>query len=551
MNPIDHLASLLAPALRVGGAAMPVSNDIDGVIEALERRVKSGGSARAPEDLQMDAVRRFWQRPRLENLRDARLVAFGMALPAGPDDTCLFDDAGRLGALLDGIDQWLDQPRWYRRCYQGLLRNYFDFDAHAPGVTTGRRQQWERLRGYLLRRALNTLDARSNPDWVQTVVAGRHLFGESPCTPYIDRLLGGRREEIDLLCERLGIQGSSWFMRQLLEEQIVAATRLDDDAFCALLPSLIEMLAGARTLRDAGLARLLERHAQSTQLPAHDGLRDAALGWWGSPWATSGGLQWNGLSDKARDMAFAWLKADFIDRFFAGSGDGGGRRRAGFWARYVKLIQRIDFPEGESAGQARAMVMTIGGAAVVAFADPRQPLHLHDLRRPQPFELAHAVSGELAADLRLPYRDGLDGWRQWEQMFDAALMKHFGIRVGAALPVSKASFVDLSDLQPADDPGVSGAATDEPRWHSASVGEDVHWLTAEAASVPYSRPDLEVLARVHALQLDDQASRSGMLWVRTDASDRRIARVLSGWGFAYAPGEGWSRRSRALDPAFA
>jgi hypothetical protein len=88
-------------------------------------------------------------------------------------------------------------------------------------------------------------------------------------------------------------------------------------------------------------------------------------------------------------------------------------------------------------------------------------------------------------------------------------------------------------------------------WHAASAGEDIHWLTAEAASVPYSRPDLEVLARVHSLQLDDQATRTGILWVRTGDSERRIARVLSRWGFAYVPGEGWSRQCRTRDAAFA
>ena len=100
--------------------------------------------------------------------------------------------------------------------------------------------------------------------------------------------------------------------------------------------------------------------------------------------------------------------------------------------------------------------------------------------------------------LLLPHQDGLEGWRRWEQMFEAAISDQFGIRPGTAPSADETSCVDLSD--PADpidrgDPEPLGQV-DEPRWQTSSSGEDAHWLTAEAASVPYSRADLEVLARV-------------------------------------------------------
>jgi hypothetical protein len=544
MSQIDHLASLLAPAVRAGGVAMSVGTDIDGVIETLARRLKAGSGARASEDVQMETVRRFWQRPQLRNLRDARIVAFGMCLPAGPTGACILDDQGRLAALLDGIDQWLDRPRWYRRCYQGLVWAYFNFDVDAQSVSTSTHRNWQRLRDYLLERAPKTLDPQSNPDWVKTVVASRRLFGESPCERYVADMLIGDRDEVDTLCAQLGINDASWFLRRLLHCQVVAATKLGDDEFCALLPSLIEMLAGARTLRDAGLVMLLERYRESANLPMHERLRDAAENWWGSPWSPSGAMPWRGLSDRAMDMVADWLKAHFIERFFARCADGSGNRRAAFWARYAKSIQRVEF-------HADSMVMTIGCAAVVTSADSSQPARVHDLRKPRPFDLDRAARAEIDADLLLAYRDGLDGWRQWEQMFEAALRARFDIRSGLIAATPKTAFVDLSDM-PAESNSTDNTQRDsEPRWHSPSAGEDVHWQTAEAASVPYSRPDLEVFARVHSLRLDDQTTHTGKLWIRADANDRRIARVLTRWGFIYVPREGWSKQTHARDQALA
>ena len=75
----------------------------------------------------------------------------------------------------------------------------------------------------------------------------------------------------------------------------------------------------------------------------------------------------------------------------------------------------------------------------------------------------------------------------------------------------------------------------------AGAGEDVHWQTAEAASVPFGRADLEIFARVHSLVLDDRTMQGAGLWVRTDDSDKRISRVLVRWGFSMVAGQGWRR----------
>jgi hypothetical protein len=137
----------------------------------------------------------------------------------------------------------------------------------------------------------------------------------------------------------------------------------------------------------------------------------------------------------------------------------------------------------------------------------------------------------------------VDDWRQWEQQFETALKDKFDLRVGAPLAADKSAFVDLADVTTS--PGLASLdfveAIDRPVWHCATNGEDVHWQTAEAMSVPYSRPDLEVLARVHALRLVEEGGKAGTVRVLGDAIDHRIALVLERWGFARMGGGEWCR----------
>jgi hypothetical protein len=536
LSSVDHLASLLAPAVRLGALAMPPAGDIDAVILTLQGHLKSGSAGHVPEaDLQFETVQRFWKAMQLPTLKDARLVAFGLGLRAGPEGACLLDDTPRFDALLRGADEWLQHPRWFRRCYQGLLWSYFNVDIDADGATEAFRRNAQGLREYLARRAPKTVDKLVNPDWVKTLLANPHLLGHAPCEPHIAALMAGDSAALDEICARLAINGDSWFLRRLVQAQVTAATRLDHDAFCAQLAPLLGML-GATTvgMRDTGLATLIERYARLPHPALHDGLRDAVTRAWGTPWqpATSThALCWSGLADAPRELLTAWLKADLIDRFFADPAGALDPRRAVFWKRYAESIQQLErTPDGT------ALVMTMGRARITAWNQLDAPLQAHDLRRAASID----TDADAAPDLQLPHQDGLDGWRCWEQMFEDALQTRFDLRPGALRVASRTSFVDLAD--PVEPPSEAAATRREQRWHAPSAREDVHWQTAEAAIVPYSRPDLEVLARVHALRIEDDLMRSGRLWVRTDDSvDARIAQVLRRWGFQQVPGEGWFR----------
>lgn len=569
MSAVAHLASLLARSqAAVDPAGMdpaPATEGLDALIARLASKVSAGSSAREPVDLQREVVQRFWDTRRLETLRDARLVAFGLGLPAGPGGISVLEDPGRLDAFLQAADGWLANPRWFRRCYQGLVWSYFNAareDGRAENAN------WLRLRDYLLRRVDATRDRQSNPDWVNTLDAHRSLFGESPCQDFVAPLLRGERQGLDALCAQLGIAESSWFLRELLQAQVIAATRLGDPEFIESLPAMLAMLAGGSAWRDAGMTLLLERYAQMPQPDLHAGLRDAVVQAWGCPWKPVDALRWDGIGEPARKLAGDWLRAHLLDRFFAPMGQSGARRAA-FWKRYVQSILALGWavPDPANAHEAArgvvtpicdgaagdaAIVLTIGCARLVAFADPDEGVWAYDLRRTAPCDMDRPVAIGLDMpnslrradrDLLLVHEDGLGGWRQWEQSFEAALKDRFGIRVGAPVATDGSEFVDLSDgtrgmiPEPSDaSGGIPGGA-----WHAASNGEDVHWQTAEAMSVPYSRTDLQVLARVHVLTLKEGVAGKDRVRVAPRGVDDRIARVLGRWGFTQAEDGDWCR----------
>jgi hypothetical protein len=203
------------------------------------------------------------------------------------------------------------------------------------------------------------------------------------------------------------------------------------------------------------------------------------------------------------------------------------------------------------------MILTIGCARLVTFADPTEALYGYDLRRTLRFDTTQPLAIEIGeanslrhaeADLRLFHRDEVNGWRQWEQSFAAALQDSFALRLGSAPAAHRNAFIDLADGLPNDltdppDP-LAAAVPTAPHWLRTSAGEDVHWQTAEAASVPYSRPNLEVLARVHRLTLGTDSEHAAGVTVSGAALDHRIATVLVRWGFVETSTRHWRRTVR-------
>lgn len=146
MNPLDHLASLLRSGTEEGARAMTVSSNIDTVLMRMQERTKGNGSRVLSQDLQLEAVRRFWQSQEVASFRDAYLLSWGLCLPHRPSGPCVLEDRSRFQAVLDGVDGWSVRPSAFRRCYQGLVKSYFTYDALRDSAPPTARNNWKMLR---------------------------------------------------------------------------------------------------------------------------------------------------------------------------------------------------------------------------------------------------------------------------------------------------------------------------------------------------------------------------------------------------------------------
>ena len=359
----------------------------------------------------------------------------------------------------------------------------------------------------------------------------------------------GETRAIAWLRTNLGIDDRSWFLRELVLAQIAAATKETDPSFSGRIPQLLALLASNLVLRDRGMMLLLDRYARIASAPLQHGLRDAAVAWWGNPWLTSNSMRWGGVNAAARAMVAEWLKLEFIESFFTlladeGTGD---RRRLEFWKRYVNAIDDIHFALGTDARSSRtrdfvelrakmkgrtvslidfvssnnAFVMTIGDLVVVEFSGHANALYGYDRRQGLPFDLSIPVvtakgrPNSLKNTRRqvwLKHADRIHGWSTWEQMFEATLQKQFQIEPAARSILSQPPRAPVRSPTPAD---------------------------VAASPIPYSLTALARFAAEEGLEIDDNSSRGGNLWVRTTVWTPAADRVLSPWGFKYRFRKGW------------
>ncbi|VWB80797.1 hypothetical protein BAR24066_03811 [Burkholderia arboris] len=562
MSALDHLASLLRPSLGEGAKTTISGGGIDALLVEMKARLKSGGGRTPSEDHQLDAVRRYWDSQEVSTFRDAYLLAWSLCIPHCPRGPCVLEDRPRLQGVLDGIDGYKSKTSAYRRCYQGLVKSYFTYDADAPEVPPVGRKNWGVLRDYLHDNNGDIRDRGPGPEWVDTAAKNRQLFGEAPCAPYVSALLQGDASCIDDLCEQLQIGKGSWFLRQLVLAQVEGATKLGHGEFQHLLPRLLGLLANNEVLRDRGMIMVLDRYAQVPGTILHPGLRDHAVSWWGNPWLPSNATRWGGVVPAARSMVAEWLKLEFIETFFTKlAEDGlGDPRRMEFWKRYVKAIDHIEFALGsfarnsreqdfvalrrkmagltcelEAPGANNAFIMTMGNLVAVEFSGLGNALYGYDAGRSIPFDTSRTLGLSVGGNnslkqkrrsiLWLSHQDGIHGWSKWEDMFEATLRKEFGILPSASAPWgTDRSSQPLQSLSS----GKRGAA-------DSSLNRD------KTHPESYSHVALRRFAAIHGLEVDDKTSMGGNLWVRGASSDEMVNQVLTRWGFRAKPGKGWWR----------
>lgn len=532
---------------------------LDKHIKALQQHVKAGSVPYEPEDLQAKAVRRFWDAPRFDNLKDARLVSFGMCLPSRPNGPCIMEDRERFHAVLSsdtGVEQWVDEPRRFRRCYQGLVRSYFSYDDSKGKIALEEgRRNWRKLREYLHDRSPKIVDTEHlNPDWVTTATENTNLFSQDPCSPYAELALSGDTTTIDRIREQLGIAADSWFINELVRSQIRHAVSLPYEEFKDLVPNLLAMLDNlarhGTKIRNYGLTLILDTYAQVSSPAIHERLRDASVGWWGNPWLPSTAAQWGGVTSKAREMVAEWLRGEFIEAFFTKlAEDGvGDRRRANFWLRYLKSMTNVQFALGSRALNSpnrdfavllekmkglltdlkdtnsanNAFIMTLGNLVAVEFGsmgnalytyrtdalpftfDPHQPLRIAS-------QAENTLKNRSESVITLRHQDGIRGWSRWEDMFEATLRESFQILPDSALRRPTRAGV----------PSKSKSSTLSSKYGS------------------FEPHKLRALSESTGIDVADLRNKGGNIWAYTDSNDPELIQLFQDWGFQYRAGKGW------------
>lgn len=534
-------------ALQIGDGCL----DMDGTLDCLRLRAGNARSDRPPsKDRILEAVRSFWETQRLDGRSEVRLLAHGLLQPHVPQGACVIEDKTRFGKVLQIVDQWRREPRFYRRCYRGLVGGYFGFDDKRMPRGT---DNWAALRDYL-RDNIEHIRVKGevrNPEWVDVAESNRRLFGERPCADYAKAVLNGDIGLVNRLCEVLSIGQDSWFQRELILEQIAYATELSDEKFTSLLPRLLALLGERLLLRDRGLALILNRYVRVSGTPEHPLLREASVQWWRNPWLPSNATQWGGVERNAKKMVSDWLKGDLIQAFFEVLSEDGtaDQRRVQFWKQYIDSISHLEFALGAAArssqdsdlialrkkmegltcrldapGTNNAFVMHLGNLRLVEFSSSGNALYGYDDRRPLPFDTtrplglgaydSNSLKNRQECALWMRHYDGDHGYATWEERFAAELAEH-------EVHPSRTS-VRVSPGRPS--PSSATPPTGSHAWPRQ-----------------FSLEALQQYASVKGLRIENKTMVGGNLWVLWNGATPDVVSMLQRWGFRHKPGRGWWR----------
>lgn len=605
MDPLALLSNLLAQASGQSAVSMRQCTAIDGVLAELEKRARCGGANYEPRDLQVEAVKKFWETREFETLREARLVSFGLAVRPWNDRRCLMEEPERFGAALAGLREWEYSPRQFRKCYQGLLRSYFDYDGLGRDVPANGQRNWRQLQAYLGERANLIRDATVNPDWVGCALENKGLFSEAPCAAYAKDFFDGRKENVTQVRELLGITDASWFTRELVLSQIAWACELDHATFAKMVERLLALLGGNEVLRDRGLQMMLDRYSRVPQAPQHSGLKDHSVNAWGNPWLPSNEHRWGGVTEEARHMVGDWLKLEFIELFFTKLAQDGlsDTRRVKFWTNYVPLIENIHFALGTHAMHSReldfvelrsklkgltlslddnrpfnnAFVMTMGDLVAVEFSGESNAFYGYSLKRSLPFDLSKPVRSapvngrnslkNEARVLYLRHQDNVHGYSNWEDRFKEELQDKFGLipskKSTRRIVVGPAPTNPVSRPQHTPTPRSSGAPAEgsthpkiliqkqrvlrfsnspvQPKAAPSTPTAPERSVRPTQPSEIYSKDSLIELASRYNATIVDRREKGGALWLIM-GDPPEARRILKSWGFKFSAGKGWWKK---------
>lgn len=561
-RPLNDLRARLKAALvlphghRESGWAPPDQP----MAAALKQTLRDFGSDRdvRPDGQAMvAAVRAFWRSREVSNFNQLKYVCYGLAVPVDADGTRVIDRAPLFTRLLELVSERQEQPKPFRRCYQGLLAGYFGYQRVTDRLTEAG-ANWLRLRGFLGERlpAVQAATTRmaEPPKWLITLKDNRNLLGEKPCARYVSDLRRGDLRELKAICVALDIESSSWVWHEALLASVQHMIQDEDLQFRVDMNKALRMVRSEDpdlrvppAIAKEASALLVARYSRIPGQHEHTFLRDACIQHIGNPWLDRAAWDSTVRDEQARRMVESWLKRGLIKDFFELlSHDGAAdARRLNYWLKWEPQISDMWFALGGDAqlnrsaefrsirermkGRDRrlqqatagdnAFIMRIGelyivefglkGTACFVFDESGLPLDLE--QRDVSLSILRAASGKL----RLIHRG------QWESDFDLALRNRIHLASLPAATMSAASAAGVLDPTAQKHAGHTGYLASRPSNWDRLVRE---------------------FAAAQGLNVEDRRHKGGAYWVRTQGRVNLTSEfevLLRSCGFRHAPPHGY------------
>lgn len=508
----------------------------------------------------------FRRTGKIDSFRNLKYTCYGLTIRQGKDESTLLGDEKLYPALIDEVHGLAKEPRKFRKCYQGLLNSYLNFPADESS-TDAEKRNWENLRNYLRKQLRLILAVEPVASWIHVLAAHENLLKPNPCKRYADGLREGKWDELEELAHGLAISSASWVWKEAVLAHVQAVSEIRADiVFRQELDLALHALEGKRVplsdeVRKTGTASLLRRYTRCGDRPQHEALLDHTLACFGKPWLNR--TAWDAYVDDedALRLIDSWIKTGLIQDFFQLLADDGvaDLSRMRFWPQFVPVISDIWFAMGSYAHDSRdpkylKLRQRIGRERILKFASPT-PTNNAFIMRMGPFYLI-----EFGQKGRAAYLVHADRWKEpltpgatvqlavhrlqsmggeqmrhyplpWEKTFCNVICPRIGWWPGSPPPKPTARNKESLARRNAESKKKSPSTQRGKASGAAHQTEEDPFLAA-------------LMSRLadYGLQVDDLRRKGGCLWVRADAKDQSLNRMLLGAGFTHSGSNGWWKK---------
>ena len=546
-------------------------------VETMKAKVSSGGKGIVSRNRIREALALVDSRGADEACEShLRYLCWALWEPTARKVTLMGRNDGTVRQVLEVAQHDLRRKALSLSAWRGLVAGYLDPEERPASEPEA--SNWLEIRDFLSQTLPKVItSSRFVPDWLRELADNRELLTAKPCDRYAAATASGDTTAVDRLRDNLSIPAESWFWKELILSQVRHLCTLDNTGYLTGLDAVLKLLEGRPALADDALATILPRHYASLAEHAHPGLQDFAVKSWGSPNIFSQ-AKWSLVEEPIKGMVREWLVKEDLRDFFSllQADQAADQRRLTFWLEYAKQIDfahfvlgatvwhspQADYKEMRARKRSRiaqlvdgsptnnAFVLKVGDYFFVEFGETGNACYIYraddvpfDVRRHQ--HSLHDLKNKRRA-VEHPSHMG-----SWEWKFKQ-ILQNFGIfpdrdrrstQRPSVPPPSRPTPAPSPPTAPATSsatPVSSGIRVNDMR-ASQSLGLSQPAQAATPASGDWAARAREI-ARTHKMELVDQRSKGGCLWVMARWSKHPAADELVRLGFKFADGRGYWRK---------